>query len=225
MFSKIIKFVLRPFVGPIRYGALKIMKNLRSPYDKRPVIAVSDYILNEIVLPLVFRVFQEDKFRELAYFKKLPVSEHDRIFNELEVAGICLAIFYLDAVKSLVRPEDYHFWRNTEEHLPKQLQKILMGYGVDGSNAKMMRELIDMRRKEYEELAEKTLEASIDLKPELQELTPEMRWFATKAQATAVGATDHIRRGKIQEGDPLIKYLIGWLMFLQQKVGKFVKNL
>jgi|GEM_PF-3160580 len=224
MLPKIIEIVLRPFAGIIRYGALKIMKKFRPPDDRRPVIATSDYILNEMVLPSVFYTFQEEKFRELARFKKLPVSEHDRIFNELEVAGICLAIFSLRALK-LARIEDYHFWQDTEEHLPKQFQRILIGYGVSSSNAKLMRELIDMRREEYESIAEQVWDVSTQYKPEFLSLPPEMKIFAARVQATAVGTTDHIRRGKIRKNDPLIKYLVSWLMHLYKKIRKFVNDL
>lgn len=225
MFSKIVRIILRPFAGIIRYGALKVMMRLRAPGDRRPVIASSGHILDEIILPSVFTTFKAERFRELANFKKLPVSEQDRIFNELEVAGICLAIFYLRLRKSLVNSEDYQFWQEVERHLPKQLQKILIGYGTDGANAKKMGQLIDERREEYEEIASQAWEASDNLKSEFRNLAPEMKTFAARAQATAVGTVDHIRRGKIKEGDPLIKYLVAWLMALYKDIEKFVTKL
>lgn len=224
MLSKIIIFILRPFAGPIRYGALKIMKKFRQPDDRRPVIAASEHILNEMVLPSVFHTFQGERFRELARFKKLPVSEHDRIFNELEVAGVCWAIFLLRALKPR-RPEDYHFWQETEERLPKQLQNILMGYGVASSDAKLMAQLIDMRREEYEKIAGHVWEASSQDKSEFRDLPPLLKTLGASIQATAVGTVDHIRRGKIQEGDPLIKCLIEWLISLERKIEKFVRKL
>ncbi|MBI5220209.1 MAG: hypothetical protein HY978_00020 [Candidatus Liptonbacteria bacterium] len=225
MFARIIGFLLRPLIRPIRYGALKLMKKVRAPNDRRPIIATSDHILSEFVLPLVFNLFQEDKFRERASFSKLPTVEHDRIFNELEVAGICLAMFYLRAVKSLVRPENYHFWQEVEEHLPKQLQKIMLGFGISGSNAKLMRQLVDMRRAEYEELAKIAQNINIEHDEEFRALPPEMKWFAAAMQATAVGTVKHIRRGKYQEKEPLVQYLVEWLMRLRRKISRLVKNL
>lgn len=225
MILKILLFVLRPFAGPIRYGALKLMKKARAPYDARPAIAASDHIVNEIVLPSVWRIFREDRFRELAYFKKLPVSEHDRIFNELEVGAICLAMFYLNAAKQFAKPGDYHFWQDVEERLPKQLQMVLIGYGVDGARAKLFRQLIEMRHQEYEELTKHSWDASDEASSEFKTLQPEMKWVAAAIQATAIGVTDHIRRGKIQEKDPLIHHLIMWLLFLHRKIGAFVKHL
>ncbi len=198
---------------------------MRAPDDKRPMIAASDHILNEIMLPSVFRFFKEEKFRELANFKELSVSEHDRIFNELEVVAICLAIFYLRAIKSVVRPEDYHFWQGVEFHLPKQLQKTLIGYGLDGSNAKLMKQLLDMRREEYEKLSGEAWDANESNESEFKILPPEMKNFAATMQASAVGTADHIRRGKMIEGDPLIRHLAFWFVSLQKKIAKFVKNL
>lgn len=225
MFQTILKFILRPFTRPIRYGALKMMKKFRQPDDKRPAIAAANHLLDEIVLPSVFDFFRENKFRELANFKKLPVSEHDRIFNELEVAGVCLATSYLRATKSVVDVADYHFWQDTETCLPKQIQRILINYGVDGSNAKLMKQLIDMRRAEYEELAAKVLDVTDNEKTDFKILAPEMKNIAAAIQAIAVGATGHIRRGKIKERDQLIKHLIGWLLILQRVIGKFVNRL
>lgn len=224
MLSKIMVFILRPFVKPVRYGALKIMKRMRAPDDKRPAFAAADHLLDEIILPSVFNTFRERQFREAAYFNKLPVSEHDRIFNELEVAGVCLGIFYLETAKPLAGPRDFHFWRDVEEYLPKQLQRKLIGYGVDGSNAKLVRELIEMRYKEYMELAERVSGVS-DIKPEFKNLHPVMKRIASLVQGIAIGTTDHIRRGKIKEKDSLIQYLFTWLLSLQRKIGRFVKKL
>ena len=89
IFYKIIGFILSPFVEIIRYGALKLMKRMGHHGDERVVIAVSDHLLNTIILPSVFRFFQDEDFREAANFKEISAVEHDRIFNELEVAGIC----------------------------------------------------------------------------------------------------------------------------------------
>ncbi len=227
LFSGIIGTILRPFTGYIRYAVLKVMKKMRAPDDKRPMIAASDHILNEILMPSVFRFFKEDEFRELANFKKLPISEHDRIFNELEVAAICLAVFYMRAIKSVVKPEDYHFWQGVEFHLPKQLQKTLMGYGVKGGNAKLMRQLIDLRRIEYEELSGEVSYANESeiSRSEFKDLPSEMKHFTAAMQATAIGTTGHIRRGKMVKGNPLIRHLTFWLLGLQKKTSKFVKNL
>ncbi len=164
-------------------------------------------------------------FREHASFKTLPQEEQDRIFNELQVAGIYSAIVHLNTVKSTVRPDDYHFWQAVEERLPRQFQKILMGYGVDGLNAKLMRKLIDLRGIEYAELQPHILDANNEAGKEFKTLSSEMKRIACAMQAIAIGTADHIRRGKMKEGDPLIRNLTTWLIFLQGKFGRFVRHL
>ncbi len=225
LFTKIIGIVVRPFVRPIQYLMLKIMKRVRQPDDNRPIIASSGYLLEEIILPAGFRLFRDEEFRELSDFAKLPRSEHDRIFNELEAAGVCLTLFYLDAISSLVRLSDFHFWNRIAEHLPKQFQKILLSYGADGGNAKLMRELIAVRKEEYQKLAERVREASDERQSDFRTLSSEMQLVAAAVQATALGTADHIRRGKLAPKDPLIGFLITWLMALRRRVDKFVQNL
>jgi|SRR3989344_95102 len=225
IFSKFIGFILSPFVKIIRYGALKLMKKFYRPGDRRPAMAAADHMLDEIILLSVFRTFQEDKFRELANFKKLPISEHDRIFNELEVAGMCMAVFYLETAKNFVRDGEFHFWRDVEEELPRQLQKKLVGFGVSSSDGKLMKQLIDMRYKEYNELAEQILRADTTISSEFKNKPPEIKRLMGMAQAIAVGTADHIRRGKLEEKDSLIKHLVLWLIKLQKRIDRFLKRL
>jgi len=225
IFLKVAVLILSPFVKIIRYGTLKFMKKLKRPDDKRPVLATANHLLDEIVLPSVFSTFNEKIFRELTHFKKLSVLEHDRIFNELEVTGICIADYYLETVKQFVKDGDFHFWRDVKNELSRQFQKKLEGYGIDSSSAKLMRKLVDIRYEEYDNLAEKVWDASGKFKTELKSLDPEMKRLASMIQATAVGTSDHIRRGKVKEGDPLIKYLNKWLLVLQKRIGKLVKKL
>jgi len=141
-FYKILAFILRPFVKVIRYGALKLMKAMGNSRDRRPLIATAGHIIEEYVLPSVFRTFHENEFRRLAHFEKLPVSEHDRIFNELQVAGMSVAEYALGEAKQYVKDGDFHFWSGVEEEFPRQYQKILTGFGIGSSNAKLMRELV-----------------------------------------------------------------------------------
>jgi len=232
-FYKILAFVLQPFVKAIRYGALKLMKAMNNSRDRRPAIATAGHILEEIVLPSVFKTFREEEFRDLAHFKKLPVSEHDRIFNELQVAGISVAEYALGEAKQYVKDGDFHFWSAVEEELPRQYQKILIGFGVDGSNAKLMRELVKMRQKEYDNLADQIWDADALLTSEVKKQiekkfnssAPEIKRLLSAVHAMAFGTVDHIRRGKMAEKDKLVNYLMVWLLQLRNKTAKFVKRL
>jgi hypothetical protein len=232
-FFKILAFILRPFAKGIRYGALKLMKAMGNSRDRRPFIAAAGHIIEDYVLPSVFRTFRENEFRRLAHFEKLPVSEHDRIFNELQVAGVSIAEYALGEAKQYVKDGDFHFWSGVEEEFPRQYQKILIGFGIDGSNAKLMRELVKMRQHEYDNLADRIWDADALLAPEVKKeinkkfnnSAPEIKRLLSAVHAVALGTVDHIRRGKIEEKDKLVNYLMIWLLQLRNKTVKFVKRL
>ncbi len=216
---------MAPLVEPVQYLALKVMKSIRKKDDERPIIATADHILHHIILTLGFKVFTDVKFRELAGFEKLSIEEHDRIFNEIQMAWICLVLFYINAVKSLVPLSDYHFWQDVAQRIPGGFKAILMGYGADEHNAKLMAQLIDLRYKEYELLADSVWEISDDKNPEFKSLTPHMKRVGACMQAIAVGTVGHIRRGELKQGDPLIKFLVEQLLNLEKKIDKFIKKL
>lgn len=225
MFSRFIGFVLGPAVRIVRFAALKLMKKLRRPYDDRPIHAAAEHMLDEIVLPAGFRVFRDARFRELASFKKLPTAEHDRIFNEIVVTDICVLLFYLGSIKSIVRPEDYHFWQDVEERVPKQYQRVLMRFGVDGGHAKLFRQLIEMRYEEYKKITKDVWKTNDTAKSEFHDLPGEVKHLTAATQAAAVGAADHMRRGKLEKNDPLIGFLVERLAGLRRKIHKFVRRL
>lgn len=223
--SQFIGLLLWPAAKIIRYAALKAMKKFRHPDDDRPMQATAEHIVSEVLMPSVFRVFNDLKFRELASFRKLPRSEHDRIFNEIMVAGLCAALFYLRSIKTLVELEDYHFWQKVEQQVPRQFQKTLLGFGVDGGNSKMYRELIDMRYEEYRKLSEDILKFNRLENLDFRNLLEEMQDVAAALRATAIGSADHMLRGKLKKGDPLPDFLTEWLLRLRRKLFRFVKKL
>ncbi len=225
MFSKIMGTVLAPVVRPIQYATLKLMKKLRKQGDERPIIATADHILHHIVLTLGFNTFTDAKFRKLAEFERLSIEEHDRIFNEIQVTWICFVLFYIDAVRSLVPLAAWHFWQDVAKYIPKHFENILIGYGADERNAKLMTGLIDIRHKEYEELTTEVQKVNNEYGTEFKTLSPELKYIAAYMQASAIGTVDHIRRGNMKEGDPLIRFLAGQLLLVEKSISRFVNKL
>lgn len=230
---KILVFVLRPFAKSVRYLMLKIMKRTGNSNDGRPAIAVSGHIIEEIILPAVFKTFREAEFRRLANFVKLPVAEHDRIFNELQVAGIIVAEYALVEAKNYVKDGDFHFWSRVEEQFSRQLQKVFTGFGIDSSNAKLLRDLVKIRQQEYEHLENRVWDSGTFLAPEVKQdieqkfkdTASDVKRLLSSVHAVVFGTVNHIRRGNIQERDPLVRYLMTRLLQLHNKVVKFVRKL
>jgi len=215
---------IESFLKIIRYGVLKIMKKMWRSDDKRPIIATANHILEEMALPSGFRTFRDASFRSLARFEKLPVSEHDRIFNELIVSAICVPLFCIERMKEY-KVEEYHFWQNVGKAIPQQFQYKLMSMGLDGGNAKLMRELITLRYEEYEKFLPKIAEVHVQESADFKNFSNFARYLGAAIHSTAIGTADHIRRGDMKPGDPLVTYLIHWLMNLQHSSVDFVRKL
>lgn len=226
-------FIARPVIRLVQYRMLKVMKRAGSARDGRPAIAVAGYIIEDVVLPSVFHTFSAPEFRELANFSKLPVAEHDRIFNEVQVAGFIVAEHALVTGKQLVRDGDFHFWSRVEEQYPRQLYKIFTGFGLDSQNAKLLKELVYMRQKEYDRFAQMVWDSGTLFAPDVKanieaeygEAASEAKRIFSAVHGVAFGTVDHIRRGEVAERDPLVRYLFTWLLQLHAKVGSFVRTL
>ena len=229
---KILIFFLRPFARPVRYAMLKLMKFMHNPRDRRPAIAVASHLIEEIALPSTFKFFKDVKFRELANFNKLTVSEHDRIFNELQAAAVCTTEYSLIEAKNYLKDGNFHFWSAVEEELPRQLQKVFSSFGIDSSNAKQMREFIKIRQREYENFARQTSMANVVMDQEVKNMieknlqnSSQIKQLLSDFLAVAYGSVNHIRRGKIEEKDPLVRYFMTWLLKLRKRLIKFVIKL
>ncbi|KKR21099.1 MAG: hypothetical protein UT50_C0013G0002 [Candidatus Moranbacteria bacterium GW2011_GWA2_39_41] len=205
-----------------RYLLLKIMKKLRQPDDERPAIAAAEHLLDKL-LPSAFATFQDAQFREIANFDKLSVAEHDRIFNELEVAAVSACLFCLDRRTYPIGFKDFHFWKEVCEKIPLSFEEKLLRYGANNENAQLFRELIKIRHEEYENISEKNIEwMEVELKDGESEYAKELMAYV---QAIAVGTADHIRRGELKAGDELVRYLRRWLFALNIEVVKFIEKL
>lgn len=219
-------FLLAPFRKLIRYMTLKLMKRLRQPNDGRPVIATANHFLEEVILPSTFETFLSREFRETVDFDKLSQTKQDMIFNELQLAGVCLALFCLDFADSIVRPEDHRFWLEVRERLPQQFRRKLLGFGVGKSDADLFQRAIDMRYEEYTEMTKEARDIWNAEEPLFGRLpTAAAKHSVARAPAIAIGTALHIRRGKPKRYDPLTKFLRNWLLRLNEDIGKFIRRL
>jgi len=200
------------------------MKRLRGPKDQRPIRATADYLLHKKLLPLGFKTFRDATFRDLAHFEKLPVSEHDRIFNEIIVSAICAALFSFERIKKEMKGE-YHFWQEVQQVLPERFKDSLVELGVNDDNAKLMRQLIAMRYQEYEEFLPTIAALHSAESQAFKNFSSLLKYFGAATHSMAIGTGQHITRGEIQPGDPLITYLNQWLTKLQSNVAMFMLKL
>ena len=197
---------------------------MRQPDDDRPAMAAADQLLDKL-LPSAFNVFQDSKFREAAGFDKLDQAEHDRIFNELEVAGMCLAIFCLEKREMIIGQKDFHFWRVVTEQIPVQFEKKLIELGADKENARLFSGLIKMRHDEYEKISDENFEYFEKHKDFKKVGTSEARVVLAQIHSISVGTANHILRGKLKQGHSLLRILRSWLFPLSMEITKFIRKL
>lgn len=160
-----------------------------------------------------FKLFSNRKFREILTFDKIPTLERDRIFNELLLSSIILTIFVLEA-PDINAPEDLkNYFQNLKERIPKKLIDEFKKLGTEEKYLRDWRELIQMRYDEYKEdklgmrnaameMEAKEANLTVDKLKEIQLILP--------AQTVALGTISHIRRGKVEENDPLNKIIFQW---------------
>ncbi len=145
--------------------------------------------------------------------------------STLEVAAMSLCLFCLEQRESIIGSDDFHFWKEVHEQIPIQFEQKLLGLGVDKENAKLFRELIKMRHNEYERISD----GSRDYFEEHEDFknvgSKKAREVLVRVQAVTVGATDHIRRGKLKRGDELLRVLRSWLFPLDMEITKFIRKL
>ncbi|MDO8469461.1 MAG: hypothetical protein Q7S84_00380 [bacterium] len=221
-----ILFLVRPFIRFVGYLALKMMKRGWRPDDDQPPRAAASHIAETMAIEPGFSVFHNRTFRDVVKFDALSTTERDRMFNELVTAGMCLTLLCLDFADALVPPEAYHFWRGVRKLAPEEFESHLVGHGIAPSHAAGFRKLIGMRYEEYEELTREVEKVWDVEEPQFQSLpTVAAKRSVARVHAIAIGATDHIRRGKMKPRDPLVDFLRSWLLELNEDIGRFIRDL
>ncbi len=214
---------MRTIAEIIQYLMLKLMKRLRPQDDNRPFIATANHLLDKLI-PSAFRLFHDARFRKEAGFEKLDQIEHDRIFNELEVAAICLSLFCLEERNFIIGERDFHFWKSVREQIPVQFEEKLLNLGLDKNNAKLFKDLIGIRHREYQKIRAESHDF-FDEQQDLKNARPSAKASLERVQAIIIGTVDHIRRGKMQQGDTLFPIMRSWLFPLDMKINKFIRKL
>lgn len=156
-----------------------------------------------------FEIFKDKKFREWVDFDELEQIEQDRIFNELVVSGLSLAILMFRTVRDLTSDEKRAYFHDLQMEMMSYYGNWLMELGAEKEFCNMWKELIQMRCKEYEEDFE-------EYKKELPDPRKGNPWISV----VAFGGYRHIRRGKTDEKDPLFLFITRWVKELAILISK-----
>lgn len=161
-----------------------------------------------------YKIFLNRKFRQILEFEKLPQTEQDRIFNELVVSSLLIMMLTLEAPDINAPEAIKDFLLEIKEEIPKKHLQSLKDLGIENNYRQDWEKLIQMRYHEYQENRLGMREAAMELTSKESPLTTEKLrdiGLLLPPQVVGMGILSHIRRGKIEENDPLNKIILRWV--------------
>ncbi|HTX86442.1 MAG TPA: hypothetical protein VMC41_00050 [Candidatus Nanoarchaeia archaeon] len=192
-------------------GIIKFIRGWKyNTHPERIAYKTRDIAMNGAMA--AFNFFRDEKFRELSGFARLGEEEQNRIFNELTVTNLVLAILLLEQkAREENGEEKKNYLRALRDALPDNFIAYLAEQGIPGEFVEIWKKLIDLRRDEYAE----------NMRAYRQELfaAGDKTMAAVAAdnkllifQTVVFGLYDHIVRGMVKKDDPLYLYLQPYLL-------------
>lgn len=192
---------------------------------------MQDKILNElgkglgnVVAKVSFMLWEKKEFREMIDFDNISQTEQDRIFNELEVSFLGLFYLYLDNLSSQLKAgEEKKITDKLKDFLIKGFIALYKDLNIEEKLIKTWELLIDMRFKEYQ----KDFKALMKEGKKMEKLAEDekFRLFWARTQTITLDCLQHIRRGKLDQKDPLRKYLQDWVVSVDKIYSDSIKEM
>jgi hypothetical protein len=177
--------------------------------------------LAQIVASSSFEFWQRKDFRLYVDFNNLPQSEQDRMFNELEVSVIGLFTLTLDYASKTSQKKIKKLFSSLRKELVASFLDLFTEVGIEKKFVNQWEELIDMRLKEYRhDFKTAYIESGRDKSLVDDE---EIRSTWARVETITIDCLSHIRRGEIEEEDPLWKLLRKWFIALQASVNPVIE--
>ncbi|MBI2011961.1 hypothetical protein HYS91_04285 [Candidatus Daviesbacteria bacterium] len=176
------------------------------------------------VVPKVsFMLWEKERFRKLINFTNITQLEQDRIFNEIEVSFLGLFILYLEYLSSVLEGIEKELIEKIIDNTVEEFLAIFKELQIEEKFIKEWRLLIDMRLKEYRidyQLLLKEESNSKELKK-----NDHFRITWARVETITLDCLTHIRRGKLEQKDPLRKYLQDWVLNVDKIFADTIKKI
>jgi hypothetical protein len=180
--------------------------------------------LAQVVAHVAFMIWEKDDFRELIDFDNISKTEQDRIFNELEVTFLGLFYLYLENLSSQLESQE-------EQKLIDDLKPaLLLGFvgifkemHLEPNLIKNWEALIEIRFKEYKEDFELLLKEGKKVRKFKKDPLMILGW--ARVETITLDCLSHLRRGKLDEKDPLQKYLQEWVINVDKIYSEAIKKM
>ena len=173
--------------------------------------------LAEAVASLSVDVWNRKDFRLFVNFPNISQTEQDMIFNELEVCILGLMVLKFDDGISRKDKEFGLMLVHFENKLIEGFLNLFRNLKVEEKYVKQWRTLIDMRLSEYRKDYKIAIKESEKMK-ELDE-NEDLKISWARIETITIDCLTHIRRGTVEERDPLWKFLRKWLVNVESKLN------
>lgn len=172
--------------------------------------------LVEITSHSSFSHWREPEFRRMISFDSISQTEQDRIFNELIVSALILAMMKLDDIVSdqNLAMEKKIVLSKVRDAVPEGYVNTLRGLGVERKFLRLWKKLLEIRKVEY--FKDLTLAKNETVAAEEFREHPEVKPAWARIETIAIDSLHHIRRGKTNVKDPLWRDLRFWLVSLEK---------
>jgi hypothetical protein len=181
------------------------MKPLKSPDEVARKIT-------EMVASEAFKLFRDKKFRRSSLLETFDQTEQDRIFNEIVVSGLSLAVLMFEALSERAKDkkEISQYYAELQMESASRYGNWLKEMGTPPALADMWKGLINMRVDEYRK----------DYRKYKRELSDDKAKGNPWVFVVAIGGHNHLRRGKGKPEDELLKIFLRWVCSIAEKISR-----
>lgn len=178
----------------------------------------------EIIAQSSFDLWQDKNFRDLINFDSISQTEQDRIFNELEVSVLGLFVINLDQAVGSSKSEELEiFYARLRQASVEGFLNLYKKLNLEQKHIHQWRILIDMRLEEYRKDFQIALKQSKKMKELKDDSDTRILW--AKIETITIDCLSHVRRGDVQEGDPLWRMIRKWLTMMEVTLDKLTLQL
>lgn len=186
---------------------------------KRETAKLLTSAANELVRGIAnqaFKMWEREDFRMYTNFKNIPISDQDRIYNELQVSLIGLYILNFEQAILDSDDEKKKVLSALQNDLTPAYLNLFAELGMEKKFIKQWKNLIDLRVGEYKGDLQIALSESVSMSEFKDEEALRKIWI--RIETITIACLSHIRKGKIAEDDPLWQLLRKWFISMDTQL-------
>lgn len=177
--------------------------------------------LAQFVASTSFEFWQRKDFRLYVNFPNISQTEQDRMFNELEVSALGLIHLNLRDGVTVGKKGQAEVLKILDREVVESFLGIMHDAGIQKKFLSQWEKLIALRFKEYE--GDLVIARKESKKWEELGKDEQIKNSWSRIETITIDCLTHIRRGKVEEKDPLWKLLRQWCITVDTTVSPIIQ--